>query len=702
MAIMNKMRDSMHIVLYALVGAFVLLIVFEWGMDFTGINRRNTDAGVVNGKSISLSKYDATYRRYLDGFRQRSSNMEISDQMDARMREQAWDFLVSQILLDEKYEELGLFVTDEEIVGQIMSDNPPQIIAQQFRDPKTGKINKEALQAAVAAPENKEAWIQVEEIIRQELLFKKLQTVIMSSVFATDSEARQLFDEQTTKVSGRYILFELARAKADSLYEITDADIRSYFNAHKEDYKQDPVREANFVMFSTSPTGVDSADIRRELTELKPKFQTTKNDTEFVELQSDRFADFVQTYRPGKLDKDVEVLFFENPDLKVGDVIGPFQKFSEYKIAKVLAIDSDDDRQAHASHILLKPEGARRADTLAMMKEAKKLMRTLKTDEQFAEVAREKSDDPGSAQKGGDLGWFGQGRMVKEFEAAVFNAKPGKVVGPIQSQFGVHIIKVHGFENRAIRVAELVRKIKAGPVTIERVSRQADEFQYFATEEGFEKTANQDSLEIRKTGEFSRNGFIPAVGFNRSVSNFAFNAEEGGISSVITTQDGFVVMQLVGKNDDGYRKLDDELKKLLRDKVLREKKMADLRERANEVVAKADSSLDKAIKIDSLLTIRKTNQVMFKSSFIPGLGRDKNFVAVLASLEEGQLSHPFETQRGVAVAELTQKIKGFDSDFDMRKNALKNQILQEKKKEVMNNWMKDLKENAEIEDLRTM
>ncbi|ACF12965.1 PpiC-type peptidyl-prolyl cis-trans isomerase [Chloroherpeton thalassium ATCC 35110] len=699
---MNKMRDSMHIVLYALVGAFVLLIVFEWGMDFTGLNRRKTDAGVVNGKPISLTEYDATYRRYLDGFRQRSNNVEISEQMDARMRDQAWDFLVSQILLDDKYEELGLFVTDEEIVSEVMSDDPPAIIAQQFRDPKTGKINTEALQAAIASPENKEAWIQVEDIIRQELLFKKLQNLVMSGVFVTDDEARRLFDEQNTKVSGRYILFELAHAKADSLYEITEADIRNYFNEHKEDYKQDPVREANFVMFSTAATTEDTLEIIHDLEALKPKFQTAKNDTEFVELQSDRFADFVKTYRPGKLDAKISRLFFDNPSLKVGDVVGPFQEFSEYKIVKILAIDSDEDRQAHASHILLKPEGARRADTLAVMAEAKQLMRELTSDEKFAEVAREKSDDPGSAQKGGDLGWFGKGRMVKEFEDAVFHAKPGQIVGPIQSQFGIHIIKVHGFEDRAIRGAELVRKIKAGPATLERVNRQADEFQYFATEEGFEKTAKQDSVEIQKTGEFTKNGFIPSIGFNRSVSNFAFHEEVGAVSPVISTQDAFVIMQLTGKNDDGYRKLDEDLKNTIREKVLREKKMADLREKAKDVMAKADGNLQKAIEIDSLLTIHKTNQVMLTNAFVPGLGRDKNFVAALSALDEGKVSNPIETKRGVAIAELTKKIKGFDSDFEVRKNALKDQILQEKKKEVMNNWLKDLKESAKIEDLRTM
>lgn len=699
MAVMTKMRDSMHIVLYTLVGAFVLLIIFEWGMDFTGTKGRQNEAGNVNGTPITLAAYDATYKRYLESYRQQMPNADIDDQTDYRLRDQAWDFLVTEILLKEQYEKLGLTVTDEEIVNAVHSDNPPQIIAQQFRDPRTGLINKEALQAAIADPKNKEAWVQVESFVRQELLFNKLQSLLSSTVHITDDEARRQFDKQNTKLSARFALFELARTKADSLYEVSDSEIKDYYNEHRDDYKQDPVRMGKFVMFSNIPTKEDTLELVKELRELAPKFQAAKSDSEFVELQSDQPASFIKTLRRGSLSEQDDKAVFGKSDLKAGDVIGPYEEYSDLKLFKVRAIENGDP-VAKASHILIKPNGETKADSLEMASEARVLMGRIKAGEDFATLAREASEDPGSAQNGGDLGWFGKGRMVQEFEEAVFKARPGDIIGPVQTQFGVHIIKVTGFDSREIVGAELVRKIKASPVTMERQQRLADEFQFLASEEGFDETASGQKLQARETGEFTKNGFIPVIGFSYPVTSFAFNSEVDAISQVLETKDGFVVMKLTDKNDDGYQRLNDNLKQSIKSKIIREKKMDDLKKMAEDVLAKSDGSLDKAAQLDSMLTIRETGLVIISTGFVPGLGRDPNFLAALSAVKEGSLSNPIQTNRGIAIAELTKKIAGTEEDFQNQKASLRRQLLQEKKSTVLRNWIESLKKSAKIEDER--
>jgi parvulin-like peptidyl-prolyl isomerase len=695
--VMNKMRDNMHVVLYVLVGAFVLLIVFEWGMDFTGFSNRRSEAGKVNGKPITLSQYETTYRQYTDNFRQRNQFAEISEQTEFQLRKQAWDFLVSQILLESEYEKLGLFVTDQEVVDEIYSDNPPAIIAQQFQDPKTGQINKEALNAAIAAPENKEVWIQVENVIRQQLMFQKFQDILSQGAFATVAEAREKFDEKNTKLSGSYVLYGLKRATPDSMISVSDGEIQDYFEAHKHEYKQEPVRRAKFVMFSNTATSEDTLQILNEMKKLVSEFATTSNDTEFVELQSDMPANFIKTFKRGSMSESADKALFRN-ELKVGDVIGPFQEFSNFKLVKILDIE-EGEKVAHASHILLKPEGNKRADTLMMKVEARDLMRQIRKGADFAELAREKSDDVGSAKKGGSLGWFGKGKMVKPFEEAVFNAKPGALIGPVQSQFGVHIIKVHGFDSRQIRGAELVRKITASPATMERLERNADQFQYFATEEGFEKAAEADSLKINTSGQFTRGGFIPVIGFSNTVTNFAFKNNVGSISPVMQVSDGFVIMQITDKNDEGYRRLDDNLKETIRLKVIKEKQLDELRQLANKNLTSA-SVLEDLTKSDPELTIRSTGQVMLTNNFIPGLGREKAFVAAMANLEEGQLSGPIETSRGIAVVQCNSKVTGLESEFEADLTQLKTEIVQEKRQAIMSQWLTAMKKTAEIEDYR--
>ena len=88
--------------------------------------------------------------------------------------------------------------------------------------------------------------------------------------------------------------------------------------------------------------------------------------------------------------------------------------------------------QVRASHILVKTEA-----------DAERMMKRITDGEDFAAVARRFSSCP-SGKNGGDLGWFGKGQMVPEFEQAAFETEPGKVVGPVKTQFGYHVIKVTG------------------------------------------------------------------------------------------------------------------------------------------------------------------------------------------------------------------------------------------------------------------
>ncbi len=86
--------------------------------------------------------------------------------------------------------------------------------------------------------------------------------------------------------------------------------------------------------------------------------------------------------------------------------------------------------EVRAAHILVKGEG-----------KAKELLDRIKAGERFEELAKKYSECP-SGKRGGDLGWFGRGRMVREFENTAFNGERGKVVGPVKTQFGCHLIKV--------------------------------------------------------------------------------------------------------------------------------------------------------------------------------------------------------------------------------------------------------------------
>ncbi len=118
--------------------------------------------------------------------------------------------------------------------------------------------------------------------------------------------------------------------------------------------------------------------------------------------------------------------------------------------------DYTEPEKRHAAHILLTQEKIS-GDDAAVNAQAEKIMQELKQGADFATLAKEYSADPGSAANGGDLGWFGRGMMVPEFEEAVFTAEPNSLIGPIKTDFGVHIIKVIGIQAETIKPFDSVK-----------------------------------------------------------------------------------------------------------------------------------------------------------------------------------------------------------------------------------------------------
>ncbi len=699
--VMTKMRESAKWLFILLIVAFVITIVFEWGMDFTGMQSRPNEIGRIDGKPITLKEYERLYKVYIDNYRQQVKGIEIDDALEARIRDQVWNDLVERELLTKEYERQGITVSDQEIVDAIFSDNPPEFIAQQFRDSKTGKINREALMQAAAAPENKKAWLQVEEYVRQIKLREKLERLHLATVRVSDEEARQKFHQDRLKLTGKFVLLDFSRTKPDSMYHISDGEIAAYYRDHRDDYKQEPTRAAKFVFFPNTPTTEDTLSIENDLKKLIREFEETKNDTDFINIHGDIPPNFGKLFTRGMISPEIEAAIYKD-EVKAGMVVGPVREFGEFKLIKITEVKQDGELFVRASHILLQPAGNSKTDTLKTLEEAKALLARIKTGKiSFEDAARQYSKD-GSAQSGGDLGWFGKGRMVKPFEEAAFAGKVGDLIGPVQTQFGVHLIKITGRDTREVKGVELVKKIVPSPSTIERQRRAAAEFQYFASEEGFDKEAEKKGYEVRQTGQFFKGGFIPMLGTSNSVMKFAFTAKENQISDVIAVKDGFTVMQLVDKNDDGYRRLDDQLKREIKNKLIRQKKLDELRELAQKLLEQSGNDFHKLTTLDSNAVVREFSGVTFQNPNIVGLGRDANFVSAISTLELNQLSKPIETNRGVAIAVLTAKESASESEFESQKESLRNQLWQEKKTQVQQNWLQALKKKVNIEDHRML
>jgi parvulin-like peptidyl-prolyl isomerase len=686
------MRDNMPVILIALVILFVVMIVFEWGMDYLGIKSGRHDyVGIIDGKKITYQEFSELVKRATDN-QKKQSGQDPDDEAMKQIRDQIWNSLIASTLVEKETQRAGITVSDQELVDWVKGDNPPSFLMSQFED-STGKFNRAAYDQTINDPKNKGIMIQVEAGLREQRLSEKIQSLIFASVRVTPGEVEERFENQSTKLAAQYALFDPNRFFSDSAASVTDDDLRKYYNENQEEFSAKASRKLKYVLFSDQPSAKDSQDV---LVEANNILQQTKAGIDFLDLQKS----YSETPTPpayfkhGQLSQEKEEAVF---GAAVGDVVGPVVDFTSYHIMKVFEERNGTDVFVRARHILLNANGG---DESAVMKQANELVARARKGEDFAGLARQYSTEPGAATSGGELGWFGKGRMVKPFEDVALKGKPGQILGPVKTQFGIHIIKIEGRDSREVKIADIALPIKTSSQTKDDIFQRAQDFAYVAKEGKFEKDAEGFGLQVRETPAFPKGGMIPGIGLNESISKFAFEKDLGDISEAYQVNGGVAVFKISEVKKEGVRPFD-EVKNSLQPRVMQKKKMAMVK----GVVEKDRASLSDSADLSLLTSSDPRISVQLTGEFspmgaIPTIGRDNAFLGVAMTLPVQKISRAVEGERGYYLIKLLSKTPFDSAGFNAQKNILAAQMLQEKKQRVVNNWLEKLKAKADIEDLR--
>ncbi|WP_257789789.1 peptidylprolyl isomerase [Prosthecochloris sp. GSB1] len=697
---MTRLRNNMHIVLYALLAAFLALIVFEWGMNFSGFSGGGALAGKVNGKPIEYRQYEQVYDGLVDNFRRQSPQAELTDGIERALREKAWEMVVDQVILEEQFDKYAISVADGEIIAAVESDNPPMVIFQNFFDPETGAIDRDKLDQARMDPENSEVWIRIEEIIRRELMVRKLQRVLLSMVKVSDREVEELLEREFAAYSATFLPVPFSAVGADSLFSVTEKEIDAWYRENREDFRQDPVRSLEYVLFSAIPTDRDSMAVKAELEGLAAEFAGTADDSAFVSLQSDRADTFNRRYSRADFSPDAGDALFGNSGLKPGLITGPVADDGFYRLVKVHAV-SEGEPVARASHILIPFQEGSPADKRKANELVAKIMREIRSGTSFAALAGKYSKDPGSAARGGDLGWFGRNAMVPEFDDAVFNTAVGALTGPVETEFGLHLVKVTGRDNRLLSCSEIVREIRPSSATIENARRKAAEFQMEAEEKGFDEASVSFGMEARQTGIFSARSEVPGVGFNNVLTRFAFSSSEGDVSDVVNMENGFLVARVDEKNDSGYRELDGVLQDSIRAVLLTKKKGEALDRKLDALLAENNGDLGTIASALGGIRVVSFDAVRYRDMDIPGYGRDVRLMEALTGMKPGDVSRPVPVENGRAVVVLRDKSYPGSPDLDEARDRIRPVLENAKKERFIQDYFQAERNSANIEDLRT-
>ncbi len=693
MAMMAKMRNLAPAFIIAVGGIFVLFMVISDSRVLQIFGQRSNNVGSVNGNPISYQQFSALVEQARQRQKEQTGKDIEEESMDA-FNDQVWDALVTQELIKEQIDKFDIKVTNQEINDVIFGANPPDFLKRQFID-SLGRFNRQLYESTLQQ-QKKEVLLAIEEQVRQTRLQEKLQNYLFGSITVSDGEIKRRFIDQNTRINANYVLIDV-NAVPDKDVKVTNEDIRKYYDDNLEDYKVDAQRKLKYVLFSKAPNRDDSASIKNNLSAVLSK---AKGDTAAFKTYVDIYSE--QPYKKDTV-KQTElpaeaINVFANA--ASGSIVGPYATFEGYVVYKIYAKVPSKETSVRASHILI-PFGS---DEAKAQVEANNIYEQLKNGADFAKLAREKSTDHNSAIQGGDVGWFGKGRMVKEFEDACFNGNVGVVQKPIKTNYGFHIIKVTGKSNNDYIVEKIVNKIKASGTTIENAHTAASDFRYLADKGDFDNEAKYQNLKIQETPLFAKDAaYIPGIGSNKALVDWAFDSDLNDLSEVFKVSGGYLVAYISEVVKEGAKKFED-VEKSIKPLATREKKFAVAKGIADKVYAQLKNGtlqMENASSVNPIVRFDTTGNFTPMQP-PPNVGRDFVFTEKAMKQPANKISEPFKGQRGYFIIKVVKRNDFDNSAFSIQKNSLRSSILQEKKSYFFNQWLMQVKKDADIVDNRRL
>jgi peptidyl-prolyl cis-trans isomerase D len=354
--------------------------------------------------------------------------------------------------------------------------------------------------------------------------------------------------------------------------------------------------------------------------------------------------------------------------------------------------------QVRASHILLKTEGK---DEATVRKQAEEILKQVKAGGDFAELAKKHSEDEGSKASGGDLDYFGRGRMVPEFENAAFSMKPGEISDLVKTQFGFHIIKVidkkpattRSIDEMRAQIADQLRWQRAQ----QRVAEQAGTLdQKIDDPSDLDAVAKELGTTVQESGFFTREEPIPGLGAAPPVAQAAFRLKDGEVSEALQSPRGPVFVTVTAKQESKVPALDD-VKDKVREDAIRQKATELSRQRAAQIAAKLRSAKDfkAAAKAEGLEA--KDTELIARESAIPDVGVSAEVDAVAFSLPVNGVSEPIVTTNGTAIVRVVERDEVTPDELKQGRDAFREQLLSERRNRFFSAYMTKAKQKMTIE-----
>jgi len=466
---------------------------------------------------------------------------------------------------------------------------------------------------------------EFEEDVKTQIVVQRLESLITAGVTVGDTEVRNAYRKQNIKVK-----FDYAVISSDDLRKTinpTDAELTAFFQKNAARYASAVPEERKITYFAFTPN----------------------------------------------------------------ELPGGLPQVSQQEIQQYFAAHQQEyavPEQSRARHILIKAGTDPKSDAAAKAK-AEGLLKQIQGGANFADLAKKNSDDPGSKDSGGELGFAQRGRMVPEFDKAIFTQKIGDSA-IVKTQFGYHIVQVEERQTaHAQSINEVAPTIQATLVRQKAV--QAEEgFAHQLTSEaikgGLEKTAAAHHLEVVSTPFIPSSGVIAGLPDGSQVISKAFSAKQSDPAQYAQTGEGYAIFQVTGVQAAHAPNFADWKSNVAKD-YADEQLPALLNSKTAELAAKAQQMGDLAKAAKAVNATVKTSDLVGQSGQVPDFGQVGQVAPQLFDMTVGAISGPINAGRTGVVAKLVDKQEPSADEIAKNLDQTRDEMLQEKRSQAFSVFM---------------
>lgn len=531
-------------------------------------------------------------------------------------------------------------------------------------------IDEEAMVA-----ESRKQGITVSDVeIRERIL--ALPGFQESGKFVGEQRYRQILQIQnppltTTEFENslrRALMIEKLRTALTGWMSVNDTDVVAEFRKRNEKVKLDVV-PVTAEAFKSQVTVTDA--------ELVPFFEKAKDKYRIGEKRKIKYAQVnVEQVRGTITVPEAEIAAFYQ------------QNLSQYQTPA----------QVRASHILFKLEG--KDEKVVQALAADVLKKATAPGADFAALAKQYSEDDSNNQNGGDLDYFGRGRMVAEFEQTAFGMKAGEISNLVKTAFGFHIIKVVDNKSDQTRPLTEVRmeledqlKWQKAQAEAERIAKSLEATT--KTPADLDKVAKERNLAVVETGLVASDEPIQGVGAQPEISGRVFGMKEGEVTPAMRVATGWVFATVTGRQDSYLPQLA-EVKAKVADDVRQEKAAEMAKQRATAIATELKNAKDFAAAAKRAGLEVKTTELVARGTAIPDLGISEAVDAAAFALPPGGVSDAISTATGTAVIRVVEKVGVTDTEVESGKDVLRDELVNGRRDKFFGAYMQKAKSGLKI------